>query len=96
MWNFRFPGRPGVNSIERVDAFEDDDLIFLQAQFAAFVEAGAGVKVEGGQVNFLASVQRGQVAVENFDVHGVEVFKVVFPGGAGYGRGPRNNCRFRG
>ena len=70
-----------------MDAFEDDDLIFLQAQFAAFVEAGAGVKVEGGQVNFLASVQRGQVAVENFDVHGVEVFKVVFPGGGARGMG---------
>ena len=75
----------GEFGVEGMDAFEDDDLVFVEPEFFAAVEARAGMEIEGGQVDFAAGVEVGEVAVEDGDVDGVEVFEVVVAGGGAGG-----------
>ena len=65
-------------SVQRVDAFDDDELIFVDLRDPVAEHFLSFEEIEFRKIDFLACQQIVHVAAEQVDVHGAQVLEIQF------------------
>ena len=64
--------------VERVNAFEDEDVVLLEFQFPSARNAFPGEEVIARRFNLFSGDEGVELGGEEFDVHCFDVFEVIF------------------
>ena len=64
--------------VQRMDAFHDEDVLFVELHLVAFEEFAAFLEIEARDLDFLAGEKVIELLSEKLEVHGTETFEVIF------------------
>ena len=64
--------------IQRMDAFHDEDVLFMKLHLIAFEELASLLEIETRDLDFLARKKVIELLAEKLEVHGPETFEVIF------------------
>ena len=67
----------GRDRIQAVDAFNDQNVVFIHAQLLSFVNAFALLEIEGRKINLLSCKKRRHILVKQFGIHRFNAVKII-------------------